>query len=84
MISKKGTPLQTGARCVVERTNSWHTRVFRKLQICTERRTRVIDAFIAVAKRDHYHPPPHPGSLDPTPLGRPTITTTMTTYRRNH
>lgn len=49
VISKKGTPLQTGARWVVERTNSWHTRGFRKLQICTEVRTRVIDAFIALA-----------------------------------
>jgi transposase len=48
-ISNKGTPLQTGARWVVERTNSWHTRGFRKLQICTEVRTRVIDAFIAIA-----------------------------------
>jgi transposase len=49
VISKKGTPLQTGARWVVERTNSWHTRGFRKLQICTEVRTRVIAAFIALA-----------------------------------
>jgi transposase len=49
VISKKGTPLQAGARWVVERTNSWHTRGFRKLQICTEVRTRVIDAFIALA-----------------------------------
>jgi len=49
VISKKGTPLQTGARWVVERTNSRHTREFRKLQICTEVRTRVIDAFIALA-----------------------------------
>lgn len=49
VISKKGEPLQAGARWVVERTNSWHTRGFRKLQICTERRTRVIDAFIALA-----------------------------------
>mgnify|MGYP003558604596 CR=1 FL=1 len=48
-ISTKGTPLQAGARWVVERTNSWHTRGFRKLQICTEVRTRVIDAFIALA-----------------------------------
>lgn len=48
-ISAKGTPLQTGARWVVERTNSWHTRGFRKLQICTEIRTPVIDAFIALA-----------------------------------
>lgn len=49
VISKKGTPLQTGARWVVERTNSWHTRGFRKLQICTEVRAHVIDAFIALA-----------------------------------
>lgn len=49
VISKKGFPLQAGARWVVERTNSWHNRGFRKLAICTERRTRVIDAFIALA-----------------------------------
>jgi len=49
VISKKGEPLQVGARWVVERTNSWHTRGFRKLQICTEVRARVIDAFIALA-----------------------------------
>lgn len=49
VISQKGFPLQAGARWVVERTNSWHNRGFRKLAICTERRTRVIDAFIALA-----------------------------------
>ncbi len=49
VISKKGFPLQAGARWVVERTNSWHNRGFRKLAICTERRARVIDAFIALA-----------------------------------
>ena len=49
VISSKGEPLQAGARWVIERTNSWHNRGFRKLQICTERRTRVIDAFIALA-----------------------------------
>ena len=42
-------PLQAGARWVVERTNSWHTRGFKKLAICTERHTRVIEAFIALA-----------------------------------
>ncbi len=47
-IRAKGTPLQTGAHWVVERTKSWHTRGFRKLQICTERRISVIDAFIAL------------------------------------
>ena len=49
LISKKGFPLQAGARWVVERTNSWHNRGFKKLAICTERRARVIDAFIALA-----------------------------------
>lgn len=49
VISLKGFPLQAGARWVVERTNSWHTRGFKKLQVCTEVRARVIDAFIALA-----------------------------------
>ncbi|MGH3501913.1 MAG: IS5 family transposase [Nocardioidaceae bacterium] len=49
VISKKGTPLQAGARWVVERINSWHTRGFKRLQVCTERRTGVIEAFIALA-----------------------------------
>ncbi len=49
VISKKGFPLQAGARWVVERTNSWHNRGFTKLLVCTERRTQVIDAFIALA-----------------------------------
>lgn len=49
LISQKGFPLQAGARWPVERTNSWHTRGFKKLQVCTEKRTRVIDAFIALA-----------------------------------
>lgn len=49
VISQKGFPLQAGARWVVERTNSWHNRGFNKLANCTERRVRVIDAFIALA-----------------------------------
>lgn len=49
VISVKGFPLQAGARWVVERTNSWHNRGFKKLAICTERRARVIGAFIALA-----------------------------------
>jgi transposase len=49
VISHTGVPLQAGARWVVERTLSWHNRGFKKLAICTERRTRVIDAFIALA-----------------------------------
>lgn len=49
VISTRGVPLQAGARWVIERTNSWHNRGFKKLAICTERRTRVIDAFIALA-----------------------------------
>ena len=49
VISLKGFPLQAGDRWVVERTNSWHNRGFKKLAICTERHARVIDAFIALA-----------------------------------
>ena len=49
VISVKGFPLQAGARWVVERTNSWHNRGFKKLAICTERCSRVIEAFIALA-----------------------------------
>lgn len=49
VISTKGEPLQAGARWVVERTNSWHNRGFKKLSVCTERRVRVIEAFIALA-----------------------------------
>ncbi len=49
VISKKGFPLQAGARWVVERVNSWHNRGFKKLLICTERRARVIEALIALA-----------------------------------
>lgn len=49
VISTKGEPLQAGPRWVVERTNSWHNRGFKKLHICTEVRTRVIDAYIALA-----------------------------------
>lgn len=50
-IAKKGlpAPIQNTSRWVVERTNSWHNRGFRKLHICTEKQTRVIDAFIALA-----------------------------------
>lgn len=42
-------PIQNTARWVVERTNSWHTRGFKKLAICTETRVRVIEAFNALA-----------------------------------
>jgi transposase len=49
VISVKGLPLQAGKRWVIERTNSWHNRGFKKLAICTERRVRVIEAFIALA-----------------------------------
>lgn len=48
-ISIKGFPLQAGRRWVIERTNSRHNRGFKKLLVCTERHTRVIDAFIALA-----------------------------------
>jgi transposase len=49
VISQKGHPLQAGRRWVIERTNAWHNRGFKKLAICTERRTRVIEAYIALA-----------------------------------
>lgn len=49
VISIKGFPLQAGRRWVIERTNSWHNRGFKKLHVCTERRARVIEAFIALA-----------------------------------
>ena len=48
-ISARGTPLQAGRRWVIERTSSWRTRGFRRLQVCTEVRTQVIEAFIAPA-----------------------------------
>lgn len=50
-IATKGipAPIQNTARWVVERTNAWHNRGFKKLAICTERRTRVIEAFIGLA-----------------------------------
>ena len=34
---------------MIERINSWHTRGFRRLQVCTEIHTQVIEAFIALA-----------------------------------
>jgi hypothetical protein len=34
---------------MVERTNSWHNHRFKKLALCTEQRTCVIDTFIALA-----------------------------------
>lgn len=33
----------------MERTSSWHARGFEKLEVCTGRRTRVLDAFTALA-----------------------------------
>ncbi|GEM_PF-4137577 len=64
VISIKGFPLQVGKRWVVERTNSWHNRSFKMLAICTERRTRVIEASIALANAVIIHPTPHPPGLD--------------------
>lgn len=50
-IAVKGVPapIRNTARWLVERTNSWHKRGFKKLAVCTESRTRVIEAFIALA-----------------------------------
>lgn len=41
--------VQATSRWVIEWTNAWHTRGFRKLAMCTERRIPVIAAFIALA-----------------------------------
>lgn len=51
VVSIKGTHSRQNQRSswVVERTNSWHNRGFKKLLICTERTSRVIEAFIALA-----------------------------------
>lgn len=50
-IATKGVPapIQNTKRWVVERTNAWHNRGFQKLAVCTEKRTRVIEAFIGLA-----------------------------------
>lgn len=42
------TPIQTGGRWVVERTNSWMNN-FGKLRRCTERRRAAIEFFLALA-----------------------------------
>lgn len=34
---------------MVERTNSWHNRGFKKLLVCPELRARVVEAFVALA-----------------------------------
>lgn len=48
-ISTKGEPLRAGVHWVVERTNSWHNRGFKKLAICTKRKVRVNDAMISLS-----------------------------------
>lgn len=48
-VKGKPAPIQAGKRWVVERTNSWHNRGFKKLVVCTERRTAVINAMIELA-----------------------------------
>lgn len=50
-IAVKGVPapIQNTKRWVVERTNAWHNRGFQKLAVCTEKRARVIEAFIGLA-----------------------------------
>src|SRR5207245_2339167 len=41
-------PYRVGQRWVVERTNSWQN-AFKKLVLCTERRQRVIEFYVAFA-----------------------------------
>ncbi len=50
-ISQKGKPAPLGAtkRWVVERTNSWHN-AHKKLAWCTERRSRVVDFWVAFSE----------------------------------
>lgn len=50
-ISPKGqvVAINHTKRWVVERTNSWHSRGFNLLAICTERHETVIHAFLALA-----------------------------------
>lgn len=52
-VNRTGCPWralpQNTSRWVVERTDSWHNRGFKKLAVCTEKRIRVIQAFIALA-----------------------------------
>jgi hypothetical protein len=78
VISIKGFPLQAGARWVVERTNSWHNRGFKKLAICTERHERVIDALISLANAVIITRSLLRRGLDDPPLGHPTHPTTLT------
>jgi hypothetical protein len=63
---------------MIERTNSWHNRSFRKLAICTERRIQVIDALITLANTIIHHPPAHPPRQDHPPLRLPPHPTSMT------
>jgi IS5 family transposase len=50
-ISRKGTPAPLNAtqRWVVERTNSWQN-AHKKLLWCTERRSRVVDFWVAFSE----------------------------------
>jgi len=50
-IAPKGevVPINHTRRWVVERTNSWHSRGFNLVLICTERTIKVIEAFLALA-----------------------------------
>src|SRR6218665_3609874 len=49
VINVRGIPLQVGARWVIERIDSRHNRELKKLAICTEVRSHVINAFTALA-----------------------------------
>ena len=42
-------PIQSASGWVVGRTDSWHNRGFQKLAVCTQKRIRVIETFIALA-----------------------------------
>lgn len=68
VISVKDFPLQAGARWVIERTNSWHNRGFKKLAICTETPWPRDRSLHRLRERRDHHPTTTRRSLDYPPL----------------
>jgi transposase len=74
VISEKGKPYPLGTtnRWVVERTNSWQN-AHKKLVWCTERRSTVIDFWIAFSNVIIIVGRLGPESLESLPLGKPSF-----------